>query len=363
MKIYNLFVPVSLIIIGAVLTPVSSAYGTGKGKKFIVKLKGNTLYATPRNSAGNTSDKTPDEPKVVVIKKKKAKKHIAQTAPAVETAVVNKPEPAKVESAGVSKPESGTTETTAVNSRETVTTNTNLIEPSNQAVAATFDYEQRQVSIHTTIFQLYPGTYLDSMAIVNNLLSDSIRTVIAGLKNPDSIAYMKSCLESSLKDSITLVRLSALSSPDQQEAYVPTGVLIAHCKDASSSAFMDSVVMDVFSGSNLVASASSDKDGIILAKGVPQGNYYVVFTRKSYEPYSIMSVSVNGEGQSYIDIPLIKADSYVAKAFGKNAWLIITTGVLAILLLMVVLAYYLNKYTSRRSFAHRRHTHAGMTPA
>ncbi len=322
MRKHNLLTPIAIVILGVLV----SGESIGKNKHVLVKLKGNVLYAAKRDKKVNSENS--DAPVVAVKKKKKPEKLTpivvvdAQAAPEVNN--------------------------TPTIQNETISNATPI---QSNTPSYNFDYEQRQIAIHTSIFQLYPGTYLDSMSIVNQLLNDSIRSEILTAGTVDRIEYLKNCLESSIKDSITLAKLSTLSSPDQQVAYVPTGVLIAHCKDASSTLFMDSVVMDVFSGSNLVASATSDKDGIILAKGVPEGNYYVVFSRKSYEPYSLMNVNVNTAGQSYVDIPLIKANGYLAQSMGKNAWVFLTTGIVATLLVMVILAYYLAKYTSRRRFA------------
>ncbi len=351
MKKHNSFSSISLVIIGAAIISGTQAFGAGKGRHFVVKLKGNTLYASPRDKKAAINNM--EEPVVVVAKKHKVVKPESSTITERPLLVVNRKH-------NVVQPVSKD----AVAPETSSLKNQNVQEPTNNVYAGAFnfDYEQRQVNIHTSIFQLFPGTYLDSMSIVNQLLSDSIRGVITSMKNTDSIQYLKLCLENSMRDSITLAKLSTLSSPDQQVAYVPAGVLIAHCKDASSSGFMDSVVMDVFSGSNLVASATSDKDGIILAKNVPEGNYYVVFSRKSYEPYSLMRVNVAGAGQSYIDIPLIKSNGYVAQVLGKNAWVFIATGIVVTLFIMVILSFYLVRFTSKRT-ASSGHGHVNATPA
>ena len=187
------------------------------------------------------------------------------------------------------------------------------------------------------------------MSIVNHLLCDSIREALAQSSVSDNSDNLKVSLDNCIKDSITLDRLGKLSTSDNQVAYNPSGVLIAHCKDGLSANAMDSVTMDVFSGSNLVASGVSDKNGIILTKDLAAGNYYVVFSRKSYQPFSLMQVKITTAGQSYIDIPLAKQDGFVYESFGKNAWLYISTASIAVLFIMVVLAFYLAKYTSKRS--------------
>jgi hypothetical protein len=126
-------------------------------------------------------------------------------------------------------------------------------------------------------------------------------------------------------------------------------VLVAHCKDASTATDVDSVVMDVFSGSTLMASASSDRNGTIESKGIPEGNYYVVFSRRAYAPFSLMRVKISDAGQSYIDVPLARQDGYLFHTFGKNAWLFIVSGIIFILSIMIVLAYYLAKFNAKRS--------------
>lgn len=313
MKKLKLYLPISLIILGVI---ISSGESFGKNKHYIVKLKGNVLYA---NGHGHkkTAKKNTNEQEVADNKANVAQQPVVQETQPNEVVVNNNQPPA-----------------TQVN-------NTSLV--------STFNYEQRQVDIHTSIFQMYPGTYLDSMSIVTQLLSDSIRQVILKTGNKDSIDYLKVCLQNSLKDSIILEKLSKLSNTDNQTALNSTGVIIARCKDASSSTAVDSVVMDVFDGSTLVASGTSDKTGTIMAKDIPDGNYYVVFSRKNYEPFSLMKVKIANAGQSYIDIPLAKQDSYVFKSFGKNAWLFISTGVVVTLFIMVLLAFYLAKFTARRS--------------
>ncbi len=334
MRKHNLLTPIAIVILGVLV----SGESIGKNKHVLVKLKGNVLYAAKRDKKVNSENS--DAPVVAVKKKKKPEKLTpivvvdAQAAPEVNN--------------------------TPTIQNETISNATPI---QSNTPSYNFDYEQRQIAIHTSIFQLYPGTYLDSMSIVNGLLSDSLRSLISATKNSDSADYFRACLSGSIKDSITLAKLSVLSSPDQQVAYVPAGILIAHCKDAASSNYMDSVVMDVFSGSNLIASATSDKDGIIMAKNVPEGNYYVVFSRKAYQSYSLMQVKVNGAEQSYVDIPLIKANGYLASAMGKNAVVYLISGIVATLFIIIVLAFYLAKYTSKRRFTAGSRAHGQVTTA
>jgi hypothetical protein len=359
MKKQKLFTLVSLILCGVILVAgkingKDKPVQTGRpGGHYIVKLKGNVLYAAghPMKKASQKKTEAPlpkisekaGTTEVAVKKTKKIKESAKQEYKGTDNITANNQEPLpKDESVQVSR--------SAEQSDNTI------------AGANTFNYENRQVNIHSSIFQLFSGTYIDSMMIVNQLLSDSIRGELSKTKSTDSIQYLKLCLVNSLKDSITLAKLNTLSSPDQQASYVPTGVVTAHCKDASSSVFMDSVVMDVFLGSNLVASGMSDKSGTIQAKDIPEGDYYVVFSRRAYEPFSLIRLKVSSTGQSYIDIPLTRQNSYLSQLYSNNKWLFITTGSVLLLFLMVVLAYNLAKFTEKRSAA-KLQGHKGISVA
>jgi len=314
-------------IIGGIIIAVTLlvANANGKDKHYIVKLKGNVLYA--RHSGKNSVDKQIISSDVALKQDKKRKK--------IELPIENKTEMVSV-TLSESKPLSTTVQK---NILKTVS-----FRPNGQFS----NYEQTLTSIHTRIYGLFPGTYLDSMSIVNQLLNDSIRNELSKFNDKDKAEYLRICLSKSLQDSITLDRLNSLSSPDRKSILSSKGVLIVHCKDASSERDMDSVVMDVFSGSTLVASASSDKSGTIQYTGIPEGNYYVVFSRKSYAPFSLMRVNVAGVGQSYIDIPLNRQDGYLFQMFGKNAWLYVTTGIILFLLIITIMAYYLAKFNARK---------------
>ena len=308
------------IIGGTILAVVLlSSQCFGKDKHYLVKLKGNVLVAG--HKAAKTNSDVASETPIV-------SKHIAKSQPAVKNT-----ENTVVTVAPIVKPQIPIA--TPVERRHPVIQITN--------------YEETLENLHAKVFGLYPGTYIDSVSFVNQLVSDSIRIEIANSNSSERIQYLKLCLISSMQDSITLSQLSVISTDEPSNGIVKSGHLIAHCKDASSSANMDSVVMDVFSGSTLVASASSDKNGTIQCNGIPDGNYYVVFSRRAYAPFSLMKVNVSDAGQSYIDVPLSTEEGYLFRAFGKNAWLFIVTGIMCILSLMVASAYYLAKYNAKRS--------------
>ncbi|HTA28286.1 MAG TPA: carboxypeptidase-like regulatory domain-containing protein [Bacteroidia bacterium] len=292
----------------------------GNAKHYIVKLKGNVLYAGHKNK--NQQDK--DNSMV----------HIA-------AAHTQKMSPVKQPELKIQK-----NEVVAITQQPVVKkqVNSNAI-----PVVAKTNFQDRLENIHSQIFDMFPGTYLDSVSFVNQLLSDSIRIELAKANTNERSEYLVHCLINSLQDSVTLSKLNTLSSDEPSTKLYSDGVLIAHCKDASNSSNMDSVVMDVFSGSMLMASATSDKAGTIQCKGIPEGNYYVVFSRKEYAPFSLMRVKVSNTGQSYIDIPLTRQDGYLFRTFGKNAWLFVTMGIMLLLAGMVVSAYYLARFNTRRA--------------
>jgi hypothetical protein len=300
-----------------------SCLSPGADKHCVVKLKGNVLYAV--NNHNHTSLAS------------------AKTVTINKTAPVEKARPVALKTV---QPKVQIEQSIAV--QQHPTRKVAQIDVPKLAI----DNSDKQADIYSKILELLPGTYLDSMVIVNQLLSDSIRMALNNkimARQTDSIDYLKLCLNGCEQDSITLDMLNRLSSGEPQAGFNGHGILIAHCKDASSSANMDSVVMDVFAGSNLVATATSDKNGTIQSGGIPEGNYYVVFSRRAYAPFSLMRVNVSNTGQSYIDIPLNRQDGYLFRVFGKNAWVFITSGIILLLSIMTILAYYLAKFTSRRT--------------
>ncbi len=311
------------IIGGTILAAIllsGNCFGTNK--HIIVKLKGNVLYAG--HKVKKEQDKTMAAPAVAVELPKKVstpQKPLLKVHKNEVVAIAAQPEVKKA-------------------------TRRIAVPP---PVACKVNIQERMENIHSQIFEMFPGTYLDSVSFVNQLLSDSIRAELARTNSGDKEEYLKGCLVSSIQDSITLARLNKISSEESSGKYNWDGVLIAHCKDASNSSNVDSVVMDVFSGSTLMASASSDKTGTIQCQGIPEGNYYVVFSRKAYNPFSLMRVKVSNAGQSYIDVPLAKQDGYLFGLFGKNAWLVVTTFIILLLGSMIVSAYYLARYNAKRA--------------
>jgi hypothetical protein len=211
------------------------------------------------------------------------------------------------------------------------------------------DLQQCEISIHNGILQLFPGTFLDSMTIVNQLLVDSIRNDFAKTRNPDSSSFLKVCLLDALKDSLTLVKLGRLSTCGDVVIQSGTGELVAHCKDASTTYSIDSVVMDIFSGSHLVATAITDGSGSCAAKSLCEGDYYVIFSKKSYSPFSLMHVKVASIGQSLAEVSLSTEKGYLFRAFGSNAWLIISLTVVILICILTGMAYLLVKFNARRT--------------
>jgi hypothetical protein len=191
-----------------------------------------------------------------------------------------------------------------------------------------FDYEQRQMSMRSHIFHKFPGTYLDSMDIVIHLLSDSIRKDLLKTKSKDSAAYLKTCLDNTLKDSLMLDKLSKLSMDDGEAKLNFNGILTARCMDASNSVAVDSVAMDVFSGSSLIASTIADGDGIIRLRNISSGKYSMVFSRRGYIPVSIIYAVGSNAEQSSLVIPLKKQSSYLVKMAGENMGLCLTAGII-----------------------------------
>lgn len=386
------------IIGGAILTIVLlSGNCFGKDKHYIVKLKGNVLYAGHKNK--DVPDKSSEQPQVVV-------KHVKKVAPATEpsdkavsktsshvkkqpTVIVkgNKVQPVIIEKenkvqAPVAVKENKVQPTVAVKKNKVqapLVEKKDKVQPpvavkeervqapiiakkdkiqSREAendnaappVVHTPKFERQLDRIHTKVFELYPGTYLDSVSFVNQLLSDSLRYELSIANSNERTEYLKLCLTSSVQDSITLDKLSKISSDEPSIRMSGRGILTAHVKDASNMANVDSAVMDVFSGSTLVSSGSSDKTGTIQCNGIPEGNYYVVFSRKTFAPASFMKVKVSTAGTSYIDVPLNRQDGYLFRTFGKNAWIFIISGAIIMLSTMVVLAYYLAKFNTKRTF-------------
>lgn len=208
------------------------------------------------------------------------------------------------------------------------------------------DYEQQQ--IHSCILCKFPGTYLDSMGIVINLVNDSLRNKLSITKTKDSITYLKDCLENALKDSMLLERLNKISIDNKKANLNFKGILTIYINDASNSSPVDSVAMDVFSGSRLLASAMSDSSGIIHMDDIPGGKYYIVFSRKGYAPVSLKNVTITVEGQSYMNISLSGKTSYIAQMILKNSWLLFIAGAIIFLFIMSFSAYYLAKFMSNR---------------
>jgi len=205
------------------------------------------------------------------------------------------------------------------------------------------DYTQRQRNIHARILRMYPGTYLDSMNIVIHLLSDSIRKDLSRTKIKDSIAYLNTCLNSTLKDSVLLERLGKFLIEKEQPILNSNGIFTVHCMDASNSFSIDSIAMDVFSGNSLITSAISDSLGIIRMLRIPDGTYSMVFSRRGYTPVSLTyTIGVNKE-QSTLEIPLRKQSGYLAQMVSKNGWLCLTTGIILLLVIMSVFAYFMAK--------------------
>jgi hypothetical protein len=211
------------------------------------------------------------------------------------------------------------------------------------------DYKQRQLIIHSHIFQLFPGTYLDSMGIVVHLLCDSIRHDILKAKSKDSAEYLQACLNSTVKDSFILDRLSKLSTTVAQIKLTNNLRFTVHCIDVSNSLDVDSVSMDVFSGSNLVTSAISDSLGVIRLNSIPKGNYSMVFSRRGYVPISTMfSAGNNAEEQSSLDIQLKKQSNYLFQLISKNIWLSIVVGIVLLLFIIGSGAYFMAKLMVKR---------------
>ena len=397
------------IIGGAILTIVLlSGNCFGKDKHYIVKLKGNVLYAGHKNKdAGDKpaaaevvvkhvkkfvpeaqpSQKTTDnltphtkkQPTVIVknnvvqpvsqlpVKENKVQSSVIEKKNKVQPVTIKKEKPVKptpiekknkVQAPAVVKEDK--VQQPVIAKEEKVQapaiakkdkTQSSGVESDNSIppVVHTPKFEKQLDMIHTKVFELYPGTYLDSVSFVNQLLSDSLRYELSESNSNERTEYLKQCLANSLQDSITLNKLSKLTTDEPSNRIADGGILTAHVKDASSMANIDSAVMDVFSGSSLVSSGSSDKAGTIMCKGIPEGNYYVVFSRKLFAPASFMRVKVSDAGPSYIDVPLNRQDGYLFRTFGKNAWLFIVSGGLILLSILIALAYVLAKFNAKRT--------------
>jgi len=203
------------------------------------------------------------------------------------------------------------------------------------------DYTQRQKDIRSHILKMFPGTYLDSMGLVINLLSDSIRNQILKAKTKDSITFLKTCLNNTLKDSMLLYQLGRLSPEGEEDNLDLHSVFTAHCISTSNSSSVDSVAMDVFSGNALLASAVSDSLGIIRLRSISDGIYSIVFSRRGYVPLSITHVKIASAHPVYIDIPLNKKGGYLSQLLDNNNWISLSAIALVILLIIGFLAYFL----------------------
>jgi len=393
MKKQNLFTLGGCIVLGGILISGNSFADNGH---YVVRLKGNILYPEHIQKTANNHERVTENSHAVVkqVTKKSVVKHAVQPKvasqktqsdnsrklfvnTAVKQAVQPKVAPQKLQESNIRELFANTVVKQAVqpkvapqklqesNSRglsvntvvkqaiqpEVVAQkipNSNSRELYANTKASSRNYEQRQASIHSCIFGILPGTYLDSMRIVNHLLNDSIRDGLYANGTGNDAGYLKHCLDKSVRDSVILSRLNVLLTAEDQEKFGSGGVLVAHCKDVSTSFAVDSVEMDVFSGGTLVASGISGSDGTIEAKNVPVGNYYAIFSRKAYSTFSLMHVRVTAAGQSYIDIPLNKQEGYLSPAVAKNGWFFIITWGIIVLLSMIILAYRLAKYTARR---------------
>jgi hypothetical protein len=205
------------------------------------------------------------------------------------------------------------------------------------------DYTQRQKDIRSHILKMFPGTYLDSMGLVINLLSDSLRKEILKTKTKDSLTFFNTCLNNTLKDSMLLYQLGKLSPEGEEDNLDLHSVFTAHCISTSNSAAIDSVAMDVFSGNALLASAVSDSLGIIRLRSIPEGTYSIVFSRRGYAPLSLAQIKIAAAHPVYIDIPLNKQGGYLAQLFNNNNWILLAAAVLILLLIIGFLAYLLAK--------------------
>lgn len=209
-------------------------------------------------------------------------------------------------------------------------------------------YNQRETSIRLHIGKMFPGTYLDSMGIVINLLSDSIRNELSITKVKDSAAYLKTCLNNALQDSILLERLGKLSMDEISSKHSSNVMLTAHCTDVSSSFPLDSVTMDIFSGNSLVSSAMSDSLGIIRLPTVAGGTYSVVFSRRGYTPASFTHIKLDGAMQSYMDVALNEQGGFLLQLVSKNILLSFVVIGILLLLTIIILAYFLARFMAKK---------------
>ena len=209
------------------------------------------------------------------------------------------------------------------------------------------DYSQKQMDIRSHILATFPGTYLDSMNITIKLLSDSIRNEIS--KTKDSAVYFKTCLNNVLQDSVLLDRVSKLLSESEHGKLDLYRTIKIHCVDISNSSAVDSVKMDLFSGSKLIASAISDKYGTIEIRNIPEGYYDIFFSRRGYVGASLKHFKYSGEEQSSVDIPLSRQNSFLIQVVCKNIWLIIAAGGFLVLLSLVSLIYALTRRKSKKA--------------
>ncbi len=213
---------------------------------------------------------------------------------------------------------------------------------------ASFYFNQRQLHIHSRILSMYSGTYIDSMNIVITILTDSIRNELSKTKVKDSITYLQTTLNNTLKDSLLLAGIGKLLTSVDQAKFNFDGVLAVHCMDATNALPIDSVAMDLFSGNSLIASEVSDIHGFIHLKNIPGGNYSVVFSRRGYAPCSIMNIKVTSTSQSYLDIPLKKQTGYFIQMISENSWPFLGAAVTVLLIIICVLAYFLAKIMLKR---------------
>jgi hypothetical protein len=210
-----------------------------------------------------------------------------------------------------------------------------------------FNYQVRQQAIHSHILHMFPGTYLDSMALVIILFNDSLRNEILKGKT-DSNAYFKECLNCTLKDSVLLGKLSRVSSGKEIEKEHLSGVFTAHCMDESNSLPIDSVAIDVFSDNTLIASGLSDKLGIIQLHGISEGNYAAVISKRGFVPLSLKHIKVAITGISAVTVLLRKRNGYLMGLLIENTWLLFA-GLLVLLIFTGFLAFYLGKRSIKRN--------------
>jgi hypothetical protein len=305
----------------------------------VLVLKGNVLTPVPVNSATPAAKKTPSSSKKTIqqtpaapataktVTPKPAAPVVAKQTPTPKTvtpAVVKAPAPKQVKQAPVVQPKP--VKPAVV--KATVKTKKGPVLPQ-------VDYIKRVQFVHNLVCKRIPQTVLDSIADVNHLMLDSIRSEINRHRDKDSISFLKTALANGLNDSLTLIGINGLvNSAKGNEPTQTTGSINAYCIDLSSQAPMDSVKVSIFSHDSLIANSYSTNDGFCKISDLKPGEYSLAFSKNNYTPFSDRWVKVSAGNVTYLEMPLTETPRFYLPKFSPQIWAMIIVGVISVFVLI-----------------------------